>query len=691
MNHSLQVVGAILTSLLLIGGNGAAQPSPEQDFGAELPITGNLGLDGAMDATAAGNMLCVIGRGKLHIADISEPANPRIVGQLTNLGNTRQIEIHHGVAYITAREDGLFVVDVTQPDAPHLLCHHDTIELATGIALSGDVAYVACRTAGVELIDVSNPRRLRHLSTLRTGEAQSVVARNGILYVGVWGSRELVVCDVADPHRPVVISRTPLDGHGDGVAVRGRYCFVATGHHARGWTRNAGEASPLFGAGHGLEVFDVQDPAQPMFVSRVKTRRFYRLGMDMWDVMIAGDYAFLGDTYNGVFVLDISDIQRPRFVGHRQLPSVPRTLDGLDTGESLPAPVGGIALARDSLYVASPRTDLHVLDATGLARAPDVEPDQGTVIAAGQRASDNMSFRIYQPGGQVHSVAFSGDTALVAAGGAGMHAVRLWPDIQRLHVLPTRGFARDVAVREELVYVAEATGGLSIWRRDESAFWKPMARYRPEDGGVAQVVVPPPGHYALLHVGRNELQILDVTDPRNPRLVLTDRHLGLFYTFALSRELLDNRYAAALWHASGYRWYDLYGGDKPAFSGDHFRMQANFADGMTPFKGQALLVSGGKVALVPREEEHPVEEAVFHGVKGIYLSGKPTVDGSTLYLSNRVRGTIKVVDIARIESPRLLAELQLDEHPGPVVVHNGIPVIPAGYQGLLVWKQPPLP
>jgi len=67
------------------------------------------------------------------------------------------------------------------------------------------------------------------------------------------------------------------------------------------------------------------------------------------------------------------------------------------------------------------------------------------------------------------------------------------------------------------------------------------------------------------------------------------------------------------------------------------------------------------------------------------------VDGSTLYLSNRVRGTIKVVDIARIESPRLLAELQLDEHPGPVVVHNGIPVIPAGYQGLLVWKQPPLP
>jgi hypothetical protein len=691
MSHSLRVAGAILALLLIIGRNDAAEPSPEQDFGAELPITCSLGLGGAMDATVAGNMLYVIGRGHLHVADISEPEAPTVVGRLTDLGNARQIEIHHGVAYITAREDGLFVVDVTKPDVPVLLCHYDTIELATGIALSGNVAYVACRTAGVELVDVTNPRRLRHLSTVRTGEAQSVVARNGILYVGVWGSRELVVCDVTDPYRPAVISRTPLDGNGDGVAVRGRYCFVATGHHTRGWTRNEGEASPLFGAGHGLEVFDMRDPAQPVFVSRVKTRRFYRIGMDMWDVMIAGNYAFLGDTYNGVFVLDISDIQRPRFVGHRQLAPVPRMLDGLDTGECLPAPVGGIALARDSLYVASPRTGLHVMGATGLAQAPDVEPDKGTVIPEKRCASDDANFRVYQPGGQVHGVAFSGDMALVAAGEAGLHAVRLWPDVQRRHVVPTNGFARDVAVHKELVYVAEAAGGLSIWKRDDLTFLKPVSQYHPENGGVAQVVVPPPGCYALLHVGRNELQILDVTEPRNPRAVLTDRHLGLFYTFGLSRELLDNRYATALWHVSGYRWYDLYGGAKPTFSGDHFKMQSNFADGMTPFEGQALLVSGGKIALVPREEKHPLENAVFHGVNGTYLSGKPTVDGSTLYLSNRVRGTVTVVDITRIESPRLLAELQLDEHPGPVVVHNGIPVIPAGYQGLLVWKRPPLP
>jgi len=676
-------------AILVLGlsATGVGAESVDRDFGPELPILRKLGLGGSMDATVEGDTLYIIGRGKLHVADISQPAQPRIIGRLTNLGNTRQVEIHRGVAYVTAREDGLFVIDVSNRKAPALLCHYDSIELATGIALSGDVAFIACRTAGVELVDISNPRRPVHLSTVRTGEAQSVVARNGVLYAGVWGSRELVICDVSDPYRPTVISKTPLDGYGDGVAVRGNYCFVATGHHARGWRRDEGDASPQYGAGHGLEIFDVSDPARPQFVSRIKTRRFYRIGMDMWDVMLVGDYAFLGDTYNGVFVIDISDIKEPRFVGHRQLAPVPRTIDGLDTGESLPAPVGGIALAKDRLFVAGAWTDLHVLDATGTARAPMREPDQGAVIPASRPQRTDPRFRVYRPDGQVYGVAFLGDTALVAAGAAGLHAVSLRPEVRRLSVFPTDGFARDVAVHGDQVYVAEATGGLSIWQCDDDMLLKRVNRYRPKRGGVAQVVVPPPGRYALLHVGQNELQILDVSKPREPTLMLTDRHLGLFYTFPLPRDLLDDRYACCLWHASGYRWYDLYGGSKPVYSGDHFAMRANFADGIAAFGGKALLVTRGKYTLIARDEKRPLEDWAFRGIRGCYISGKPTIDGDTMYLSNRVRGTIKAVDISQIESPRLMADLQLDEHPGPIVVHNGIPVIPAGYQGLLVWDQ----
>lgn len=672
------------TLLFGFGGLGLAAEVVELDFGRELPIVRSLGLGGCMDAAVDGDTLYVIGRGKLHVVDISDPASPKIVGRLTNLGNTRQIEVHRGTAYVTAREDGLFIVDVARPDSPALLCHYDTIELATGIALAGDVAFVACRTAGVELVDISNPGQPRHLSTVRTGEAQSVAARGGVLYAGVWGSKELVICDVSNPYRPTVISKTPLDGYGDGVTLRGNHCFVATGHHARGWKRNEGDASPQFGRGHGLEIFDVSDPANPKFVSRIKTRRFYRIGMDMWDVMIAGDHAFLSDTYNGVFVVDISDIQEPRFVGHRQLAPRPRTIDGLGTGERLPAPVGGIALAKDTLYVAGAWTDLHVLDATGMADIPEKQPDVGPKIPAHRPPRVDPRFRVYLPEGQVYCVAMLGNTALVAAGAAGLHAVAIEPDIRPLRVFPLNGFARDVAVHGECAYVAEATGGLSIWRRDDDAVLKRVGRYLPDRGGVAQVVVPPPGRYALLHVGQNELQIVDVSNPREPNLRLTDRHLGLFYTFPLARDLLDNRYAACLWHASGYRWYDLYGGPKPAFSGDHFALRANFADGMTMLDGKALLVTRGKYTLIPRDEKRPLEDWTFYRADGCYLSGKPTLDGATMYLSNRVRGTIQVVDISQIDSPRLLDQFQLEEHPGPIVVHTKNVLIPAGYQGLLV-------
>jgi len=707
-----------LTAILVFGpsATGVGAETVGRDFGPELPIVRRLGLGESMDAAVKGDTLYIIGRGRLYVADISQPTQPKIIGRLTGLGNTRQIEIHRGAAYVTAREDGLFIIDVTNRDAFTLMCHYDSIELATGIALSGDVAFIACRTAGVELVDISNPRQPVHLSTVRTGEAQSVAARNGLLYAGVWGTRQLVICDVRDPYRPTVISRTPLDGYGDGVAVRGSYCFVATGHHARGWRRDEGTASLQYGAGHGLEIFDVSDPANPQFVSRIKTRRFYRIGMDMWDVMLAGHYAFLGDTYNGVFVIDIANIREPRFVGHRQLAPVPRTIDGLDTGESLPAPVGGIALAKDTLYVAGAWTDLHVVDATGMARAPARERNHGPTLPGSRLQAVDPRFRVYRPEGQVYSVAFLGDMALsstrlsvsgsctltfargsfqtiptvcgiVAAGAAGLHAVSLWPAVRRLSVFPTDGFARDVAVHGDQVYVAEASGGLSIWQRDRDVLLKRVGRYRPKRGGVAQVVVPPPGRYALLHVGQNELQILDVSNPREPTRMLTDKHLGLFYTFPLARDLLDDRYACCLWHASGYRWYDLYGGSKPVYSGDHFAMRANFADGIAAFGNRALLVTRGKYTLISHNEKRPPDEWTFHGTPGTYLSGKPTINGDTMYLSNRVRGTIMAVDISQIESPRLLADLQLEEHPGPIVVHNNVPVIPAGYQGLLVWDQ----
>jgi hypothetical protein len=282
----------------------------QSNFGPSLVNTFNVGIGPTNDIAIDGKHAYAIGKRTLHVLDISQSGKPRPVGKLGGLGNARQIVVENGLAYIASREDGLFIVDVRDPNAPQLAGRHDTIEFATGICKSGNVLFVACRQFGVELVDVSDPSSPRHLSTVRTGEAQSVAERDGYLYVGVWASSEVVTVDVQNPWIPQITSRTPLDGYGDGVDVSGNFLYAATGHHSRRRPKSK-LGDPGFGTGHGLEILDIANPAFPKQVARVKFPALYNIRHDMWSVSISGDYAFVADTHNGVFVLNIAKPLRP--------------------------------------------------------------------------------------------------------------------------------------------------------------------------------------------------------------------------------------------------------------------------------------------------------------------------------------------------------------------------------------------
>ena len=670
----------ILTAIFALQREGtedaALAARSDSTFGTELPFLNELGVGPCMDAEVVGRTLYVIGRGKLYVADVSDAASPKVVGSLGGLGHVRQLCVKHGVAYVTAREDGLFLVDIGTPDRPRLLSHYDTVELATGIAVSGDVAMVACRTAGVELVDVSDPARPRHLSTIRTGEAQSIDARDGILYAGVWASRELVVCDVSNPRKPAVIARAELDGYGDGVDVRGDYCYVATGHHSR---RNPRKklGDPGYGNGHGLEIFDVSDPARPRLIGGVKFPPIYRLGMDMWGVTATDDYAFVADTYNGLFVVDISDPSEPKIVARRQLPLV--------EGRDDPSPVGGLAVGDGTIHAAGVWSDLHVIEAP-MARPVLPEPDRAAPIPPPSESEPDPRFRVYKPRGQVHAVAFDREVAFVAAGMDGLHAVSLSPRIESLQKYPTRGFAFGVAVFDQNVYVAEGTGGLSIWHHSGHGKLEPKGRYLAGNESIRQVIVPRPGRFALLHVGPGTLHIVNVTDSATPGRVLRESHLGLFYSSPLPQGLLDDRYTCCHWHVSGLYWYDL-AGETPAPTGQRYPFRIGSRNGVTFLDTRALATCQGGYALLSPSESRPPEKLAIQRIPKLTFHGKPTVAGTMLYVSDRYTGQVTAIDIADPTNPQLTAQLNLPEHPGPVVVYNGVPVIPAGYQGLVVWEE----
>ncbi|MCB1080167.1 MAG: hypothetical protein KDM64_20275, partial [Verrucomicrobiae bacterium] len=84
----------------------------------------------------------------------------------------------------------------------------------------------------------------------------------------------------------------------------------------------------------------------------------------------------------------------------------------------------------------------------------------------------------------------------------------------------------------------------------------------------------------------------------------------------------------------------------------------------------------------------PFDELPLRRVPEVRLRGRPTIEGSRLYVTNRAYGDFTVVNIADPESPRLIANTILPGNPGrAVVTRHGI-LVPNGYEGLQLFRKP---
>ena len=558
------------------------------------------------------------------------------------------------------------------------MSHYDTIEFATGLAISGDVLFVACRHYGVELVDVTDPVNPAHLSTVRVGEAQSVTARDGFLYAGVWASSEVVTVNFADSRNPQITSKVALDGYGDGVDVAGDFLYAATGHHS-GETPRKKPGDPGFGKGHGLEIFDLTDPAQPKWLSRIKFPPLYEIGNDTWRVTVSNGHAFVTDTYNGLFVVDVRDPLSPKPAGSLQLPGKRK---GMTHGF-----VAGLALLDDTILLAGGDSDLHVVGAPSIAKLTPMKSvaQPGPVDPAPRPPPE--AWRVYEPGGQVYGVDFlESDLAVVACGSAGVHVVELWPEVRRVFRFPTNGFATDVAVFGDLVHVAESAGGFSVFRwMTERRELQRIGHLTHGKEAIRQVEVPGDGRLALLQSGASRFLIVDVADPSVPKLVFEEARHGLLYGDQLMRGLVDDRYSGVFWHVAGFHWYDLKSSPAPSFSGDIYPERLGPANGFVAFGDRVLATARGGYLLLDRAERRPVDQLGMVKVADLRRHlGTPYVSGSRLYAANRAEGIVTVIDISKPEAPRLIEEIQTEGNPSRVSVRRDSLVIPNGRGGLIV-------
>ncbi len=303
--------------------------------------------------------------GHVVIFDISNPANPRPVGQSPVLPHrVYKVAVAGDCAYVTDEED-LYIINVRDPAQP--------VVVATAVT---------------------------------PGYARAVAVQGAYAYIG--DGYDVRVFDVSDPANPVqvgMLAPSPADA-AQAIVIVGEYAYAV------GWVG-------------GLHIIHIADPVNLVQVGNYDTPGFAR------DVAAAGNYVYIAD--DALLVVDVRDPAHPTSVGVLQNP----------TGAA---------------------SDLAVVEGPGGARyiyLADGYPLN--IINVTDSANPVLTLDI--PGGYnggYQGVAITGNHAYFAYGGRGM---AVWDISDPASPTPlveadTAVGGRDVAVRDDAVFIADWTGGL---------------------------------------------------------------------------------------------------------------------------------------------------------------------------------------------------------------------------------------
>ena len=662
-------------------------PAP---FGQALRECARIPFPGCADVAVSrdGCLACAVGRDALVTYSLSRGGRPVELGRVGGLNASRQIALSDdGIAFVTSRPDGLYIVDVRDAAAPKLIRHVDTLELATGVCAAHGLCLVANRHMGVEIWDAADPARPRYLASFCAGEAQSVCVDGSYAYVGDWMNRRVFIVSVADPRRPRTVAAFPVDGYADGVFVRGGLCLVASGHHSaalknRRKYRDYTYMTPRmiqegYGCGHGLTLYDVSVPDAPEYLSEVKFPPFFG-DVDTWRVTASGAYAYVADTHNGVFAVDISDPLTPVIAGHYQLPPETGGKDCPPTLQPSHAAAMGIACANGRLLAAGTDGGLHVLDfAPARPAVPCAAPEVPCPAAKAEK--------VFSCDGQVHSFVHQAGHLLLACGDDGLYALPDGDCSRPAFHAATRGIAHDAVWMNGYLFVAEGDQGVSSWAFSRDAGFRPAARWN-QPGRCARQLVPIPGRGLLavqLEIAR--VGFLEVRSDGAMAFIKEVPVKGMLYHRHLSRAVHPGGYLAAMPLSCGLVWIDTETLEPAPSDWCPATEACPFEEGTAIDEERVWVIRARRCGYF-RDPALTAEASAPERLKpvaGAQLRGMPFMaDRHTMILLNRITGVVERLNVSDADAPVFLDRTVLPAHPEFAASAAGACLIACGHEGL---------
>jgi hypothetical protein len=235
-----------------------------------------------------------------------------------------------------ATDQGLTVLDVSSPPWYEEIAALPFPGGFNGLVMEGSTLYLSSEDGRVQVVDVSVPLVPRAASAFALAEpAAELTVSNGSLFT-VSPKNGLRIFDISDSGAAVETGSLALSSAVQGLELVGDLLYLA--------------------AADGLHIVDVSNPALP-----VETGSFDALNAsgaaEPVDAAVLGQYAYLADRVNGLWVLDVSDPSAPKPAGLLPLAALPRRL--VVVGNTLYATVDSGLFAWDISNAGSPAAGGH--------------------------------------------------------------------------------------------------------------------------------------------------------------------------------------------------------------------------------------------------------------------------------------------------------------------------------------------
>ncbi len=354
--------GLVIVARTFQHASSALEVYVAADMPAAAPIVhmGQDAFDSVHLVAISGDYGYVVGRSRLTILDLADPAQPRQVAAMAWLRNATIVRAQ-GSRLFFADPWLLTVVNVADPSHPFVQggsgvnlnpwpLRTSVNGLWVGIGIEADTVVHASDDAGFSVVSVgqSAPRKAAHVDMPpHMGPADLAVAGDEVLVADLLDA--VLRVDMSKPAAPVIADRhasalgqtvavavegdrrfalfwdsecpcagtfAELDRDAPGLPVRASISFTSTVHTAA----VVGGRAYIVGWEVGLVVVDVPPGGPFVELGRYRGARLAR------DIAVAGPIAYVTDAELGLMAIDVAEPSAPRLLGRLALPGRARRL-----------------------------------------------------------------------------------------------------------------------------------------------------------------------------------------------------------------------------------------------------------------------------------------------------------------------------------------------------------------------------